>query len=218
MPDDEEELERFAAETASKLADHFQALVNVLNEFLGATTAAESGRLLEQHPELLGEQADRIMAKIIQDALSAKDAEAVSHLRERRNYLDQYRRLAGGSLAQGGSTKPAAECAGDEHSWAISYVSRPDHQGTAVRCERCHAGYLLEMRPAPDGAARIDYFVFPADGYDTISREVTMWAVMMCEGFISQMKQDGTQVIRGTPVLGLRPESLALYTDFTPLR
>jgi len=79
-------------------------------------------------------------------------------------------------------------------------------------------GHLLEMSTLPGGEVKVDYFIFPADGYDTISQEVIMWAVAVCEGTIRQMEEDGVPVRRGTPAVGLRPDSLALHTDFRPIR
>ena len=43
-----------------------------------------------------------------------------------------------------------------------------------MRCEVCHVGHLLEMSALPGGEIKVDYFIFPADGYDMISQEVTV--------------------------------------------
>jgi hypothetical protein len=86
-----------------------------------------------------------------------------------------------------------------------------------VRCELCHVGYLFEMRMTWDGVMQTAYFIFPADGYKTIGSEVKMWAIATCEGLISQMEEDGVSVVRSTPVIGLRPESLSDHTSFTQI-
>ena len=213
---EEAELVRFAGEAVSGLADRFEELIDVLNQFLRADTAAGSGRLLQEHPELLGGQVDRIIKKSIQEAQSAGDTEGVRRLRERQSYLDHYRRLTGAPRPEAGPARHFGECPAAEHRWAGSDVSKPGYQGIAVRCERCHAGYLLEMTTAAGGATLIGYFIFPADGCDTMSTEIKMFAVGMCERFIGQMEQQGMLVNRETPVIGLRPESLAMHTDFTP--
>jgi hypothetical protein len=226
---DTAEMEQAGTEVLDKVADSFEELIGVLNQFLRAGTPAESGSILDAHPELLGDQVDRMLVKFLGDASEAGEADSERHLRERRNYLRNYRRLmgGGGSASGGGPAldgslapdrSPASrfgECPFQEHVWESSIAAKPDAQETVVRCAACHVGYLFEMRMTPEGIMRVAYFVFPADGYDVIGAEVKMWAIATCESVIGQMEEDGMPVVRSTPVIGLRPESLSDHDTFT---
>ena len=67
-------------------------------------------------------------------------------------------------------------------------------------------------------AIRVDYNIFSADGNIDISQAVRMWAIVMCEGLINHMRDDGVNVIRGVPVIGgPRPPALQKHTQFARL-
>lgn len=207
----DDDIQRFI----DRMADKFEELLRVLDRFLRARTPAESGALLDQHPELLSEQVDRLLAKFIGDADDNGDQASAELLGERRRYLDRYRDLVGRKLPDGGDTERLGECRAPDHVLEHSMVEGPGYQSTAMRCERCHVGYLAEMRLADDGVVRVDYFVFPADGCDTISTEMQMWAIATCDGTIKEMEADGVPVRRGIPAIGYRPEALKMHTHFT---
>jgi hypothetical protein len=203
-------------EVIDKIADSYEEFIGVLNQYLDAETPIESGSILEAHPELLGDRVDRVLAKCLDEAREAGDVDGVRHLSERRSYLQNYRRLTvgAGPAPAGGIMSRLGECPFQAHVWESSIEARLDRQETVVRCEVCHVGYLFEMRMARDGIMRVAYSVFPADGYDVIGAEVKMWAIATCEGVINQMEEDGMPVVRSTPVIGLRPESLSDHSTF----
>jgi hypothetical protein len=223
----EQGMQQAEKEILDKVADSFEELLGVLTQFLRAETPAESGNILDTHPELLGDQVDRMLVKFLDDAREAGKVDSERHLRERRNYLRNYRRLVvGDGPAPDGSPDRSpdrstgsrfGECPFQEHVWESSMEAKPDAQETVVRCTACHVGYLFEMRMARDGIMRVAYFVFPADGYDVIGAEVKMWAIATCESVIGQMEEDGMPVVRSTPVIGLRPESLSNHAIFTQI-
>lgn len=196
------------------MADQMEALVGILNQFLRAGSPAESGQLLEQHPELLGLQVDKILAKSLKDAEEMRDEPGVRWLRERRGFLDNYRRLTGQTLPAATPVQRYGECPPDNHVMAHSIVEEPGYMSTAIRCEQCHVGYLVDLRAAEDGEMEAEYFVFPADGCDAISREIIMWAVATCEESFGVLERQGISVRRSTPVIGWRPESLRRHTRF----
>jgi hypothetical protein len=208
--DEDPDLRRFADD----MAEQFEALLEVLNQFLFAGTPAESGRLLEQHPELLGAQVDKVLAKLLKDAEETGDEAGLRWLRERRGYLDNYRRLTGQARPEDGPVQRYGECQPADHIMAHSTVEEPGYMSTAFRCELCHVGYLIDMTAAEGGGMHVDYFVFPADGCDAISPEITMWAVATCEGSLGDLEKQGVPVQRSTPVIGLRPDSLRRHTRF----
>jgi hypothetical protein len=210
-PDAEDpDIRRFADD----MAGQFEALVEVINQFLFAGNPAESGRLIEQHPELLGAQVDKVLAKTLKDAEEIGDQAGMQWLRERRGYLDNYRRLVGQTLPDDGPVQRYGECRPGDHIMAHSIVEEPGYVSTAFRCELCHVGYLIDMTAAEDGGMHVDYFVFPADGCDAISPEIMMWAVSTCEESLGEMERHGVSVEKSTPVIGLRPESLRGHTRF----
>jgi hypothetical protein len=205
------DVQRFIAD----MGDRIEALLEVLNQFIRATTPEASGMLIEQHPELLSEQIDKILVKSLKEATEARDEAGMKLLRERRTFLDNYRRLIGRKLPADDAVQPYGECPPDGHVLGHSIVQEPGYVSTAIRCERCHVGCLVDMRAASDGYLHAEYFVFPADGCDTISREMTMWAVETCEGSLRELEDQGVPVKRSTPVIGWRPESLPRHTVFT---
>lgn len=86
-------------------AGRFQALVEVLNQFLRAATPDLAGALLERHPELLSPVFDVIIAKSVGEAEAARDHAGAQQLKEKRRFLEAYRRLV---------DKPLQEIAGAE--------------------------------------------------------------------------------------------------------
>jgi hypothetical protein len=196
-----------------RMGDEIEALVRVLGEFLRAGTPAESGGVLDKHPELLGPRIDKLIRRFIGEAEQAGKTEDARHLRERLTYLDNYRRLVGKPLAEQDEVERYGECPAAAHVLAHSIVSEPGYTSTAIRCDICQVGCVLDMR-AGDGVMHIEYFVFPADGCDEISREMTMWAVGTCEESIRDMEKQGVPVRRSTPVIGFRPDSLRRHTTF----
>ena len=98
-----------------------------------------------------------------------------------------------------------------------SIVEEPGYTSVAVRCGRCHVGYLSDVRWKPGGEAHVGYHVFPADGATSISQGMLMWAVAACEESIAQLEQMGGRVRKSKPVIGWRPESLRRHTDFKPI-
>jgi hypothetical protein len=198
-------------------ADRLEALVAALNEFLRADTPNRSGALLEQHPELLSGQVDAIIEKSIGEAGQAGDLTGARHLRERRRFLENYRQLTGKPLPDTAPTERSGECARSDHVLTGSIVDEPDYLSVAVRCGRCHVGYLTDVRWKTGGEAHVGYHVFPAAGAAAISPEILTWAVAACEESITQLERTGRRVRRSTPVIGMRPESLRRHTDFRPL-
>jgi hypothetical protein len=195
------------------MGDEIEALVRVLGQFLRASTPAESGSVLDMHPELLSARIDKLIGKFIGEATQAGDTEGARRLRERRTYLGNYRRLVGKPLQEEGAVERYGECPPTAHVLTQSIVSEPGYTSTAIRCDLCHVGCVLDMR-ADDGVMHIEYFVFPADGCDQISSEMTMWAVGTCEGSIRDMEEQGVPLRRSTPVIGFRPDSLRKHTTF----
>jgi len=198
-------------------ADQIQALMDALNEFLRAGTPDRSGALLEQHPELLSAPFDAIIAKSITEAEQARDHAGARRLRERRLFLENYRQLIDQPLPAAAPVARAGECGRRDHVLTGSIVNEPGYTSVAVRCGRCHVGYLSDVWWEPSGEARVDYYVFPADGATTITREIMTWAIAACEQSITELEQMGGRVQRSTPTIGMRPESLRRHTDFTPV-
>lgn len=195
------------------LGDEIEALIRVLDQYLRASTLAESGSVLDEHPELLSARIDKLIEKFIGEATQAGDTEGARRLRERRTYLDNYRRLIGKTLPEEGAVRRYGECPAAAHVLAHSIVSEPGWTSTAIRCDVCHVGCMLDMK-ADEGVISVEYFVFPADGCDEITPEMTMWAVVTCEESITDMEERGVLVRRSTPVIGFRPDSLARHTTF----
>jgi hypothetical protein len=198
-------------------ADKIQALVDALNEFLRADTPDRSGALLEQHPELLSAPFDAIIAKSITEAEQARDDAGARRLRERRLFLEKYRQLIDQPLRTTAPAERAGECDRGEHVLTGSIVNEPGYTSIAVRCDRCHVGYLSDVWWKPSGEARVDYYVFPADGAVEITPKILMWAIAACEESITELEQMGGRVQRSTPTIGMRPESLRRHTDFKPI-
>jgi hypothetical protein len=198
-------------------AGQIQALMDALNEFLRAGTPDRSGALLEQHPELLSAPFDAIIAKSITEAEQARDHAGARQLRERRLFLENYRQLIDQPLPATAPAGRAGECDRSDHALTGSIVNEPGYTSIAVRCGRCHVGYLTDVWWKPSGEARVDYYVFPADGAATITPEILTWAIAACEQSITELEQMGGRVQRSTPTIGMRPESLRRHTDFTPV-
>ncbi|HLK00815.1 MAG TPA: CHAT domain-containing protein [Streptosporangiaceae bacterium] len=102
MDDEDLDVRRFVDYHAGK----FQALVESLNQFLRADTPDLAGALLERHPELLSPVFEAIVAKSIGEATAAGDHAGARQLREKRRFLEGYRRLV---------DRPPQEIAGTEH-------------------------------------------------------------------------------------------------------
>lgn len=198
-----------------EMADEIEALVGVLNQFLTAETPAASGKLLEQHPELLSPQVDKIISKTMKEAAEAGDEAVAERFQERRNYLDNYRRLVGETLPGNDAVQRYGECPPGDHVMAHSVVEEPRYTSTVIRCELCHVGCLADMRVDDAGRMHLDYFVFPADGCDAISREIVMWAMATYQESLGDLQQQGIQVQLSAPHIGHRPESLRRHTHFT---
>ncbi len=64
-----------------------QELLKALDAFLQAATWEEARRLVEAHPELLGEEADALLVAMIARARAEGDGEAVRYLEEQRSLL-----------------------------------------------------------------------------------------------------------------------------------
>ncbi len=234
-------VEQLAEKVGDALGQHFEALVQLVNRFLQADTGPDFGRLLDEHPELLDDDVDRILAKSLHDAREAHDDSGERRLAERRQLLAAYRDLMEGrdpatedqrvgshvvgrttSETSAGSPSPAqetkgqvGECRFELHVWETSSVDQQGYRATAFRCEVCHVGNLLEWTAMPGGAVSVGYCVFPADGNMDVSQEVAMWSIATCEGTIKQMEDDGVSVIRGVPVIGgPRPAALRKHTRF----
>jgi hypothetical protein len=197
-------------------ADMMEALFATIREFLRADTLGRSGALLEQHPELLGADANAIIETSIRKAEQIGDLARARHMRERQRFLESYRQLIGGSPPNAAPAERTGECARSDHVLTGSIVEEPGYTSVAVRCGRCHVGYLSDVRWEP-GEAHVSYHVFPADGAMEISREILMWAVAACEESIAELEQMGGRVRKSKPVIGGRPESLRRHTDFKPI-
>ena len=212
LDDEDPDVRRFLDD----MADQYEELLDLLNQFLRADTPAESGMLLEQHPELLSAQVDRIIEKTRKDAAEAGDEAAAKHLRERQGYLESYRRLSGRTLPDNDPVQRYGECPSGDHVLAHSVVVEPGYTSTAVRCDVCHVGFLSDMR-ASEGSRgmELDFFVLPADGCDSISPEIVMWAMATYQGSLSDLENQGIPVRCNVPVIGQRPESLRRHTKFT---
>lgn len=196
-------------------ADMMEALFAAVNEFLRADLG-RSGALLEQHPELLGADADKIIESAIRKAEQISDSAGARHMREKQRFLESYRQLTGSPLPDAAPAERTGECARSDHVLTGSIVEEPGYTSVAVRCGRCHVGYLSDVRWEP-GEAHVSYHVFPADGAMEISREILMWAVAACEESIAELEQTGGRVRKSKPVIGGRPESLRRHTDFKPI-
>jgi hypothetical protein len=197
-------------------ADQIEALVAALNEFLRADTLDRSAALLERHPELLSAQVDRIIKKSIGEAEEMGDSAGARRMREKRRFLENYRQAIGAPLPSSAPGKRSGECARRDHVLTASIVEEPGYTSVAVRCGRCHVGYLSDVRWTP-GEAQVGYHVFPADGATEISQHMLMWAVAACEESVAELEQMGGRVRKGMPVIGGRPESLRRHTDFKPI-
>ncbi len=198
-------------------ADRIEALVATLNEFLRADTLDRSGALLERHPELLSAQVDRIITKLIGEAEQMGHFAEARRMREKQHFLENYRQAIGAPLPSSAPGKRSGECSGRDHVLTGSVIEEPGYMSVAMRCDRCHVGYVSDVRWQPGGEAHVGYHVFPADGATTISQEMLMWAVATCEKSIAQLEQMGGRVRKSKPVIGGRPESLRRHTDFKPI-
>jgi hypothetical protein len=198
-------------------ADQIEALVATLNEFLRADTLDRSGALLERHPELLSAQVDRIIKKSIGEAEQMGDSAGARRMREKQRFLENYRQAFGRPLPSSAPAARSGECARRDHVLTASIVEEPGYTSVAMRCDRCHVGYVSDVRWQPGGEAHVAYHVFPADGATAISQEMLMWAVATCEESIAQLEQMGGRVQKSKPVIGGRPESLRRHTDFKPI-
>jgi hypothetical protein len=216
------ELERFASEIAERQADQIETLISALNDFLRAGSPVKSGEIIDQHPELLGDDIDRLLNRFIQEASDRGDQADERHLRERRRYLASYRRLRQGTSSgeKESAGTPAetnrrrGECDFSRHSWEESHVSAPRFQSSSMRCRTCHVGGLLEIRSEPDGV-HVEYCVVPADGSDTVSRDIVAFFMSLRAELVRDMARDGVAVRPEPPVIGWRPESLGLHTRYT---
>ena len=196
--------------------DLMEALFATLNEFLRAATLGRSSALLEQHPELLGADANAIIESSIRKAEQIGDFAGARHTREKQRFLESYRQLIGSPLPNAAPAERAGECARRDHVLTASIVEEPGYTSVAVRCGRCHVGYLSDVRWEP-GEAHVSYHVFPADGAMEISREMLMWAVAACEESIAELEQMGGRVRKSKPLIGGHPESLRRHTGFKPV-
>ena len=197
--------------------DRIEALVAALNEFLRADTPGRSGALLEQHPELLSAQVDRIIKKSIGEAEQMGDSAGAQRMRDKQRFLESYRQLIGSALPDAAPAERTGECAHRDHVLTGSMIEEPGYTSVAVRCGRCHVGYLSDLRWEPGGEAHVSYHVFPADGAMEPSREIIMWAVAACEESIAELERMGAPVRKSTPVIGGYPQSLRRHTDFKPI-
>lgn len=198
------------------MADQYQALMDALDSFIRAETPAESGALLDEHPALLSQRIDKLLARFIAERQEVRDTVSVQRLEERRAFLASYRALSGDTLPPDTPVRRYAECPGPEHRMAHSVVAEPGYTSIAYRCERCHVGFLTDLRTADDGSYIAACYVFPADGCDEISREIIMWAVATWNESLSATEREGYPVRRETPVIGWRPDSLRAHTTFIP--
>ena len=76
-------------EAAIDLAD----LAALVERFVGARTPADGRRILEQHPELLGEQANLVLNSVIQGAGAEGNADALRALQQRRALLQRCQKV-----------------------------------------------------------------------------------------------------------------------------
>jgi hypothetical protein len=214
----EDDMGPLVADAVNELGDRYQQVIDVTNAFVRADTMAERGRLIEEHAELLGPAVARIIDRWAEHARAAGDRETERRVRARQDLLENYRLAAGRPLpraAEGGGQ--FGECPANQHVMEQSLAEKPGYQAVAIRCATCEAGHLIEMTATAGGAIQVDCHVFPAAGCHTISWQVKAIAITLWEGTVKDVEADGRRVIRGTPVFGLRPESLALHTSFTPL-
>ncbi|WP_287910895.1 hypothetical protein [Chloroflexus sp.] len=80
-------------EEASRQIAKVAPLVQMLNEFITANTWNESQRIVEQHPELLSDEADELLSHWLEAARSQGDASAVRVLEEQRALLRRCREV-----------------------------------------------------------------------------------------------------------------------------
>ncbi len=83
---------RMAQREAAHLTPEEHALAETLEQFIQATTWGESRRILDAHPELGTDDADQVLAKLIDAAGQAKDENAEGMMRNHRELLQNVRR------------------------------------------------------------------------------------------------------------------------------
>ncbi len=219
---DWDEIERYAGELAKIAGDRIQGLTDALNDFLAAGTARDSGRIIEQHPDLLIDQIDRLLTRFIVEADQAGQQDDAAHLRERQRYLASYRGLASGGQEPGDSSGVPAvspqrkfgECDPSGHIWEHSIVSDPGYDATVMRCQRCHVGSLYEFSAELDGI-HVGCGIFPADDSDTVSPDLVRFFLLLNDDTIKGMESQRLVVRRETPTINWRPDALARHVNYT---
>lgn len=86
-----EEYERLMTEAAEQMREGMTGLPARIQEFVTAVTWDKSCAVVEAHPELLGDEADALFARFIDDAAAQGDEAVVRVLTERRELLRQCR-------------------------------------------------------------------------------------------------------------------------------
>ncbi len=89
----EEDPQRFAEMQAAmrSMAKEAAPLLPLIEQFIQAETWDQTRRVVEQHPELLSDEADRLMATLIEAARVQGDDQAVQMFDEHRNLLRRCR-------------------------------------------------------------------------------------------------------------------------------
>ncbi|MEW5721343.1 MAG: CpXC domain-containing protein, partial [Chloroflexota bacterium] len=80
------------AALAEQLARHLPPLMRTLQEFIQADSWDESKKILETHPALLTDDADLLLAQMIDAAREQKDADAEKMFADHRDLLQRARR------------------------------------------------------------------------------------------------------------------------------
>ncbi len=80
-------------EEAARRAAGAAPLLQTLQEFIQASTWTESQRIVEQHPELLGDEADTLLGQLVEAARGQGDEDAARVLEEHRALLRRCREV-----------------------------------------------------------------------------------------------------------------------------
>jgi tetratricopeptide (TPR) repeat protein len=156
-------------------ADRLQTLIDVLNQFLKAASPDLSGALIEEHPELLSVQVDKIIEKSIQDAERTLDAATVRHLRERQRFLQACRQLIDRPPREIAGTERLGETTGRRGTGAgpvqdqRDVPARPGQSGVPAGPSALEERMRrLQARPEPDLVLEPDAVADAAELLDSV--------------------------------------------------
>jgi CHAT domain-containing protein/tetratricopeptide (TPR) repeat protein len=141
------------AALAEQLARAMPPLLRALYTFIQADSWDKSEQILQAHPELLSDDADQLLAELIDAAREQNDADAEKMLTEHREYLQRARQAGVSGQPSAVSRQPSA--VSGQPSAVSRQPSAVSGQPSSVVSQRSSVSIPTELQPLIQQIARL---------------------------------------------------------------